>query len=70
MSMNLKNAIDVITSEIKNDEGLRQSYKANIAMVFYDECVRNQVDDDLPLELLHRIANVAADNFLDSWCNL
>jgi len=37
-------------------------------MSFYNECVKNQVDDDLPLELLHKIANKAADNFLDNWC--
>jgi len=66
--MKTEEAVKKLTSEIKKDNGLRESYKANIAMAFYDECVRNQVDDDLPLELLHKIANKAADNFLDNWC--
>ena len=50
--------------EFLNDESYYISWQANIAMAFYDECVRNQIDDDLPLELLHKIANKAADNFL------
>jgi len=66
--MKTEEAVKKLTCEIKKDAELRESYKSNIAMAFYDECVRNQVDDDLPLELLHKIANKAADNFLDNWC--
>lgn len=66
--MTTKDAVQKLTSELKKDAQLRDGYKANIAMAFYDECVKNQTDDDLPLELLHKIANTAADNFLNLWC--
>lgn len=59
-----KQAVEKLCEELKNDESYYISWQANIAMAFYDECVRNQIDDDLPLELLHKIANKAADNFL------
>ena len=65
--MTTEEAVKTITSEIKKDAKLRESYIKNISMAFYDECVKNQVDDDLPLPLLKKIAHKAAENFLDNW---
>lgn len=58
-----------LTAEIASDAKLRENYKENIAMAFFNECRKNQVDDDLPLQLLGRIATKAAENFLNDWCN-
>jgi hypothetical protein len=60
----IKESVDVLCNTLKEDEDYYRSWKDNIAMAFKDECYRNQVDDDLPLDLLHKIANTAADNFL------
>jgi len=75
---NVKDAVKILTDAIKKDEGFRESYKANIAMAFKDEMDRNGIhslNDEkqsilVTKELLHRIANNAADNFLDLWCEL
>lgn len=64
-----------IEDKIKNDPELRETFKANIAMAFKDEVERSGVHSPNPdnhsilmtRDLLHEIANAAADNFLDLW---
>lgn len=55
-----KEAFDVFTEELRKDEGLYIAYQANIAMSFYDAC--HGAGYRFPE--LHKIANIAADNFL------
>jgi len=66
--MSIENKLKKVISEIKKDKELHETYKTKISSAFFDECVKNQVDDDLPLELLHKIANVAADKLLNDLC--
>jgi predicted membrane protein len=64
--MTIKEAIDVLTNELKTDAGYRQSWVANIAMAFYDACVW----DDLDIEhfRLHKLSNDAAEHFISMLC--
>ncbi len=65
--LSVEHAVRKLTDAIKKDEGFYISYQANIAMAFKDEYGRcdekykNKKD-------IHRIANVAAKNFIDLWC--
>lgn len=64
--MNIKEAMSVVTKAIREDEGYRIGWKANIAMAFKDEW-----DDDKrkgTLRDVHTIANDAADRFLNLLC--
>ena len=56
--------MDVITSKIRDDGEYRNSWKANIAMAFVDEYDRNSKTYKNKGDI-HKIANDAADNFLD-----
>lgn len=66
----VKDAMDVVTKEIRNDSGYRISWQANIAMAFKDEWQRSANNGGLPCtpEQIHEIANKAADNFLNLLC--
>jgi hypothetical protein len=67
----LEKAISIITNEIKNDVGYRESWKANIAMAYKDcehwykqETSKKQLNK----EDKHIIANNAAEHFLNLFC--
>ena len=82
MNQEFKKAIQIVIKEIKNDEGLKQAYQANIAMSFYD-AMRSGINEpnQLLLEMnaeafkhkswiqIHKISNQAAENFLNLWLN-
>lgn len=54
--MKTQDAVKHLTSELKEDAGFYESYKANIAMAF--------VDEFNPDRSIHQNANDAADRFL------
>ena len=60
------NAVKVLTAALKADEGFWITYKANIAMAFYDEYRRT--GNNLSHDAVHKVANIAAENFLRLWC--
>jgi hypothetical protein len=60
--MNLSKEIKAISLALLNDPGYYYAWQANIAMTFYDECQRNQVNPSN----LHEICNQAAKNFLSN----
>lgn len=66
----LSEAVKILVKHLKEDEGYRISWKANIAMAIRDEWKR-QVNDEgfqcVPDDV-RSIANNAADNFLNSLC--
>ncbi len=67
--MKIEEAVKVLTTALKEDEGLREGYKANIAMAFKDEYARKKIDKNyVNSNDLNEIANQAADNFLNLWC--
>jgi len=67
--MKIEEAVKVLTTALKEDERLREGYKANIAMAFKDEYARKKIDKNyVNSNDLHEIANQAADNFLNLWC--
>ena len=67
--MNVETAVKILTEAIKKDEGLRESYKANIAMAFKDEYARKRKEkNNINYSDIHEIANNAADDFLELWC--
>jgi len=67
--MKVEEAVKILTTALKEDEGFRESYKANIAMAFKDEYARKKIDKNyVNSNDLHEIANKAADNFLNLWC--
>lgn len=56
--------------QIKKDPQLREAYKANIAMAFKDEYSRYKKKtgkQTMSREDIHKIANKAADNYIDQW---
>lgn len=59
------NAIRILCKALKEDKVLYIAYQANIAMAFKDEVNRlRPVTNNWNRDLLHTIANQAADNFL------
>lgn len=60
--MFFKEAFSIFTKELRRDKSLYQSYKANIAMAYYD-CARWEGSRD-SLKKIHTIGNRAADHFL------
>jgi len=70
-------AMTVIVKAIEEDSGYRESWKANIAVMFQDEFAKVDIplDENIltsPLykvlnegSTVHTISNAAADNFLD-----
>ena len=70
--LELKEAISIITTELKNDTGYRQSWKANIAMAYKDcEYWYQQKTGKKYLNKKdrHVIANDAAEHFLKMFCD-
>lgn len=64
----LPNAMSIITAELLNDPDYWQAWKANIAMAFKDEFSKELNGNptvELDYEMVHKMANQAADNFLD-----
>ena len=68
--MTTAEAVKKLTSELKADAGFRESYKANIALAFYDEYFSKENFPETPKMkvIIHEIANNAADRFLNLWC--
>jgi len=63
MKTEFKKHLDQVRKTLKEDKELFETYKANIAMQFQDECFRAGIK----FPQLHEIANNAAQNFLDLW---
>lgn len=66
--MTISAAIKTIAKEIREDDGYREGWQANIAMSFYDAFRNSPHGPDVPHEELHEIANRAAKNFLGLLC--
>ena len=70
-NLKFKQAIKIVTSEIKNDSELYYGYQSNIAMAFVDEHYRIKKKTGksaLSNKDIHLVANEAAKNFLNLWC--
>jgi hypothetical protein len=65
--MSVKKEMDTIINELRNDEGFRYSWKANIAMCFVDQFRESleENSDILTYQQLHELANKSADRFLN-----
>jgi len=61
-----KEAMNKVSSELKTNYAYREMYKTMLVKAFYQECEKFQVDDDLPMEVLRRAGELAADKFLNS----
>lgn len=59
--MELQEAIKVLSEALKNDEGYRQAWIANIAMPFQDNVAR-----DWRHKGIHEISNNAAEEFINN----
>jgi len=72
MEITVKQAIEKITDELKNDEAYYIGWQANIAMAFKDEFHRQAGNPGemrhINSDELHVISNTAADNFLALLC--
>lgn len=71
IKMKLPEAIKALQQALKNDPDYRESWKANIAVVFQDEVRRYKNHNNI--ERLNRrdidvISNTAAESFLDLLC--
>ncbi len=70
--MELKESVLKITSELKKDEGYRESWKSNIAMA-YKDCEhwykQKTGKKQLNRKDTHIIANNAAEHFLKLLCD-
>lgn len=75
MKSKFAKAVETVTNGIKNDAELKEGYRANIAMAFKDEMenkgVHSPNEDNHSIlvtrDMLHKIANDAAENFLNLW---
>lgn len=63
--MKTEDAVTQLRKDLKYDDGLYISYRANIAMAFKDEFGRQCKNGRVNKKQLHNIANQAADNFLN-----
>jgi hypothetical protein len=73
MESELSKAMKIVTAAIKNDPSYRITWQANIAMAFKDEystiTAEHGIDvDDVETNMIHDIANKAADKFLKILC--
>lgn len=68
--MNIQEAMEVVTNELKNDLDYRRSWEANIAMAFKDtwSWTLKENSDCVPSEMIHDISNRAARHFLAILC--
>ena len=67
MNEKLAKASKLVSARLRKDESLWISYQANIAMSFVDACgnyKKKECKTYLNRRDIHRIANVAAHNFL------
>ena len=64
MENKIKEAVEILGTALKEDEDYYNSWKANIAMSFYDEVCINPVRY-MDENNWHKIADDAADNFLN-----
>ncbi len=63
MSCNsIAEAMVVLKDALLNDVGYRLGWKANLAMAYYDETVRQNIG--ISHDELNKISNKAADNFI------
>ncbi len=60
-------ATKVITDRLRKDDDFRESLKATIAMAFKDEYARSDKKYKSKQDI-HKIANKAAEDFIDLWC--
>ena len=65
--MTTRQAVEKLIHELKNDEGFRISWKANIAMAFCDQS--NWDERGWDKTQVHETANKAADYFLNLLCH-
>ena len=61
-------AVNILTDALNADPDFRETYKANIAMMFYDEYLKQFPECTWEVPKIHEIANKAADRFLNHWC--
>ena len=59
--MDIKNEMDIVRKQLRDDKELYYAWQSNIAMPFIDECHRVGIEH----EKLHEVANKAAKYFLD-----
>ena len=66
--MNIQKAVEKIQETLKEDKEYREVWKANIAMAFVDEWNTNETfhQSEQQYSDVHRLANEAADRFLDN----
>ncbi len=64
VKMGIKDAVDALRKDLREDEELYYAWQSNIAMSFVDEA-RRTLGEDIDYDILHEIANTAAKNFLD-----
>ena len=67
MSIETKEAVEILCKALREDHELYYAYQANIAMAFKNEFNRNFEDESIYIstEKLHKISNQAAKNFLN-----
>lgn len=71
-NMTVAQAVNVITKAFKDDPAFRYSWEANIAMAFKDNWRWHfgpVPDHNVAQEDLHKVANKAADYFLNLLCD-
>lgn len=62
----IKKAVDILSSRLRSNKKYFETWQANIAMAFYDEYKKTNINDDEEwLHRIHTIANTAAENFLN-----
>ncbi len=68
--MEVKEAVQTLVKALKEDEGYRIGWQANIAMAFVDEHARRieKVGEPLSNGEIHAVANEAANHFLNVLC--
>lgn len=57
-------ALQIVRAELRKNGDIRHGWQANIAMAFFDESRRSS-KRGLPRVELHRVANEAADHFIN-----
>ena len=64
--LSFSEALAVVTKTLREDDGLFQAYKSNLAMTFYDEYKRSR-KVRVSRANLSQISNQAATTFLRLW---
>ena len=69
METELEKAMKVVIKALKEDEGYKIAWVANIAMAFKDEWGREDFQQsEQQFENVHKLANTAAKNFINQLC--